>query len=107
MCRDHVRKVGLCNKKTKIYQSIEGLIILFIKLQFSIRCNQAFRPLRTSTSQHLPQPQPQFQRSDGLVTCIIPDTFVSASIRLMIPDVRTTEVSMYPIKSGPGLRVYC
>ena len=28
------QKVGLYNKKTKIYQTIEGLIILFIKLQF-------------------------------------------------------------------------
>ena len=26
------KKVGLCNKKTKIYQIIKGLIILFIKL---------------------------------------------------------------------------
>ncbi len=50
------RKVDLCNKKTKIYRTIKGLIILFIKLQFSIKCNQAFRPLRISTSKHLPQP---------------------------------------------------
>ncbi len=50
MCRGHVRKIGLCNKKTKIYQTIKGLIILFIKLQFSIKRNQAFRLLRTSTS---------------------------------------------------------
>ncbi len=49
-CKGHVRKVGLYNKKTKIYQTIKGLIILFIKLQFSIRCNQVFRLLRTSIS---------------------------------------------------------
>ncbi len=49
-------KVGLYNKKTKIYQTIKGLIILFIKLQFSIRYNQAWRPLRTSTPKYLPQP---------------------------------------------------
>ncbi len=48
--------VGLYNKKTNIYQTIKGLIILFIKLQFSIRCNQAFGhcipqlPTSTSTS---------------------------------------------------------
>ncbi len=59
--RGHMWKVGLCNKKIKIYQIIKGLIILFIKLQFSIRYNQAFRLLRTSTSKHLPQPQPQSQ----------------------------------------------
>ena len=28
-------KLDLCNKKTKIYQTIKGLIILFIKPQFS------------------------------------------------------------------------
>ncbi len=61
-CRDYVQKVGLYNKKTKIYQIIKGLIILFIKLQFSIRCNQAFRPLYTSISKYLPQPQSLFQR---------------------------------------------
>ncbi len=47
-------------RKTKIYQTIKGLIILFIKLQFSIRCNQAFKLLRTTTFKYLPQPQPQF-----------------------------------------------
>ncbi len=56
----HVQKVGLYIKKTKICQTIKGLIILFIKLQFSIRCNQAFRSLRTSTSKYLPQPEPRF-----------------------------------------------
>ncbi len=86
------QKVGLCNKKTKIYQTIKGLIILFIKLQFSIRCNQAFRSLRIPTSKHLPQPQPQSLRPDSLVTCIIPDAFVSSPICLMIPDVHTAEV---------------
>ncbi len=39
ICRGHMQKVGLYNKKTKIYQTIKGLIILFIKLQFSIKCN--------------------------------------------------------------------
>ena len=43
-------KIDLYNKKTKIYQTIKDLIILFIKLQFSIRCNQTFKPLYTSTS---------------------------------------------------------
>ena len=33
------QKVGLCKMKTKIYQTIKGLIILFIKLQSSIRYN--------------------------------------------------------------------
>ncbi len=53
-------KSCVIRRKTKIYQTIKGLIILFIKLQFSIRCNQTFKPLRTSTSKHLPQTQPQF-----------------------------------------------
>ncbi len=58
-CRGHVQKVDLNNKKTKIYQTIKGLIILFIKLQYSIKYNRAFRQLRTSTSKHLPQSQTQ------------------------------------------------
>ncbi len=99
MQRSHAevgKKIGLYNKKIKIYWTIKGLIILFIKLQFSIKCNQAFRLLCTSTSKHLPQylsqPQLQYQRPDGLVTCIIPDAFVLSPIRLMIPDVHTAEV---------------
>ena len=70
------RKVDLCNKKTKIYLTIKGLIILFIKFQFSIRCNQVFRLLHTSTSEHLPQSQPQSQWLHHLhytqYICIIP-----------------------------------
>ena len=34
-CLEISQKVGLYNKKTKIYQTIKGLIILFIKPQFS------------------------------------------------------------------------
>ena len=70
--------------KTKIYQTIKGLIILFIKLQFSIRCNQVFRSLHTSTFNiYL-----NFSLNlNGLVTCIISNAFVSSPIRLMIPDV--------------------
>ena len=36
--------------KTKIYWTIKGLIILFIKFQFSVKCNQAFKLLHISTS---------------------------------------------------------
>ncbi len=55
MCKGHIwvyvkGKSCIIRRKTKIYQTIKGLIILFIKLQFSIRCNQAFKPLCTSTS---------------------------------------------------------
>ncbi len=85
----------MCNKKTKIYRTIKGLIILFIKLQFFIRCNQAFRPLRTSTSNIY------FNLSlnpNGLVTCIIPNTFISSPIYIMCPDGYITEVSMHLIK---------
>ncbi len=81
MRRSHAdigQKLAYIWKKTKIYQTIKGLIILFIKLQFSIRCNQAFRPLRTSASKHLSQPQIIYlnlslnlQWPTGLVTCII------------------------------------
>ncbi len=39
MYRGHMQKVDLYIKKTKIYQTIKGLIIPFIKLQFSIKCN--------------------------------------------------------------------
>ncbi len=31
-CAEVGKKIGPCNKKTKIYQTIKGLIILFIKL---------------------------------------------------------------------------
>ena len=41
--------------KTKIYQTIKGLIILFIKFQFFNQVQQAFRPLYTSIFN--PQPQ--------------------------------------------------
>ncbi len=44
------QKIGQLNIKTKIYPTIEGLIILFIKLQLSNQMYQAFRPLCTSTS---------------------------------------------------------
>ncbi len=105
MCRDHMQKVGLCNKKTKIYRTIKDLIILFIKLQFSIRYNQAFRPLRTSTS------------NIDLNLSLNPNGLISLSlasswciyiipIRLITPDLHTTEVSMHPIMSSSGLRAY-
>ncbi len=100
--RGHMQKVGLYNKKTKIYQIIKGLIILFIKLQFSIRCNQAFRLLRISTSNidlnlNLnPNDLMALSLASSRYICIIP-------IRLMTPDIYTIEVSIHLIKSGPGL----
>ncbi len=100
-------KVDLYNKKIKIYQTINGLIILFIKPQFSIRCNQAFRPLYTSNFNIYLKLN---FNPNGRVTYIIPDIFVSyryvciIPIRLMISDVYLAEVSIHPIKSGPDLR---
>ncbi len=78
------QKVGLWNMKTKIYQTIKGLIILFIKLQFSNQVQQAFRSLRTSISNINLNLSLNL---NGLVTCIISNVFVSSPIRLMIPDV--------------------
>ncbi len=84
------------------------MIILFIKLQFFIRCNQAFRLLRTSTSNIYLNLS---LNPNGLVTCIIPDIFVSyrytyiISIRLMISDMHLQR-SLHLIKSSPGLRNY-
>ncbi len=95
MCKGHVRKISLCNKKTKIYQTIKGLIILIINLQFSIRCNQAFRPLRTSTFNVYLN---IYLYLNCLVTCIISDAFVSSSICLMTPNIHIAEISIYPIK---------
>ncbi len=74
------QKIGLWNMKTKIYQTIQGLIILFIKLQFSNQMQQAFRPLRILISNldlnlNL--------NSNGLVTYIIPNAFVSSPIHLI------------------------
>ncbi len=98
----------MCNKKTKIYQTIKGLIILFIKLQFSIKCNQAFRSLSISTSNIYLNLS---FNPNGFVTCIIPNAFVSSqytcilSIRRMIPDVHLQK-SLHPIKSSPSLHTH-
>ena len=101
-------KIGLCNKKTKIYQTIKGLIILFIKPQFFIRYNQAFRLLRISTSKYLPQSQIIYLNlsfnSYNFITCIIPNIFVSSLIYLMIPDMHLQR-SLHLIKLSPGLRI--
>ena len=77
-------KIGLFNKKIKIYQTIKDLIILFIKLQFSIRYNQALRSLCISTSNIYLNLN---LNPKGLVMCIILDAFVSSLIYLMILDV--------------------
>ncbi len=89
------QKVGLWNMKTKIYQTIKGLIILFIKLQFSNQVQQAFRLLRISTSNidlNLSL------NSNGLIICIIPDAFVSSLIHFMILDVCQQRSLYIPIK---------
>ncbi len=92
-------KVGLCNKKIKIYQTIKGLIILFIKFQFSIRYNQVFRPLCISTSNVYLNIYLNLRLNpNDLIIYIIPNTFLWSLIRLMTPDIHTTEVSMHPIK---------
>ena len=89
--------------KTKIYQTIKGSIILFIKFQFSIKCNQAFKPLRISISNIylnlslIP---------NSLVTYIIPNIFVLSLIRLMILDIYIIKIFLYIIKSDSGLRIY-
>ncbi len=44
------QKVGWWNIKTKIYQIIKSLIILFIKLQFSNQVQQVFKSLCISIS---------------------------------------------------------
>ncbi len=103
--KSHVWKIDLYNKKTKIYWTIKGLIILFIKLQFSIRYSQASKPLHISNSKYLPQPQPQSQWLDGLNTYIIADAFVLSPIRLMISDIHLQRF-LHPIKSGLGLCVH-
>ncbi len=59
-------------------------MILFIKLEFSIRCNSAFRLLCTSNSNIYFNLNLNPNR---LVTCIILNAFVSSLIRLMIPDI--------------------
>ena len=95
--------MGLCNKKTKIYQTIEGLIMLFIKLQFAIRYNQAFRLLRTLTFNIYLNLS---LNPNGFVTCIIFNAFVSSPIHLMIPDVHLQRSLCIQLESGPGLRIY-
>ncbi len=103
MCRGHICKVGLCNKKIKIYWTIKGLIILFIKFQFSIRCNQTFKPLCISTSNIYLNLSlnPNDLRPHHLYD---PNAFVSSPIRFMTPVIYIAEVSMHPIKLGPSLR---
>ncbi len=83
MCGDKW-KVGLWNMKTKIYQTIKGLIILFIKLQFFNQVQLAFRSLCTSVSNIYLN---LILNLNGFITCIIPNTFVSSPIRLITPDV--------------------
>ncbi len=70
--------------KTKIYKTIKGLIILFIKLQFYNQVQQAFRPLRISTSNI--KLNLSFNLN-GFITYIISNTFVSFLICLMIPNI--------------------
>ncbi len=63
--------------KTKIYRTIQGLIILFIKLQFSNQVQQAFRPLYILTSNlnlNLSL------NCNGLIIYIIPNVFLSSLI---------------------------
>ena len=74
------QKVGLSKIKTKIYQMIKDLIILFIKFQFFNQVQQAFRLLRTLTfNLNL-----NFSLNlNNLVTYIIPDAFVSSPICLI------------------------
>ncbi len=97
------------NKKTRIYQTIKSLIILFIKLQFSIKCNQAFKLLHISMTNIFLNLN---LNPNGLITYIIPNIFVSSwyiciiPICLMIPDIYLAEVSMHSIKSGLGLRIH-
>ena len=74
------QKKSLWNKKTKIYQTIKGLIILFIKLEFSIKCNKIFKLLHNIYLN-------LSLNSNGFVICIISNTFVSSPIRLMILDL--------------------
>ena len=88
--------------KTKIYQIIKGLIILFIKLQFFIKYNQAFKPFCILTSNIYLNLS---LNPNGLIICIIPNTYVSSLIRFMILDVHLQRF-LYPIKSGPGLHIY-
>ncbi len=76
-------KSCVIRRKTKIYQTIKGLIILFSKLQFLIKCNQAFRLLRPSTSNIYLNLNLNL---NGLITCIIPNAFVSSLICLRILD---------------------
>ena len=87
---------------TKIYPTIKSLNILFIKLQFSITYNQAFRPLRTSSSNIYINLS---LNPNGLVIFIIANIFISSLIYLMIPDMHPQRF-LPPIKLGPGLQTY-
>ena len=90
--------------KNKIYQTIKGLIILFIKLQFSIKCNQDFKLLRTSNSNiYLSFYLNLSFNPNGLITCIILNAFVLSLICLMILDMHLQK-SLHPIKLSLYLR---
>ncbi len=92
-------KVGLCNNKTEIFRTIKSQIVLFIKLQFSIKCNQTLRLLHISNSNIYLKLS---VNPNGFVTCIISNAFVSSPICLMILDIYLLR-SLHLIKSGPGL----
>ncbi len=74
-----IQKVGFWNIKTKIYQTIKGLIILFIKFQFYNQIQQAFWSLRTSNSN---LDLKLSLNSNSFIICIISDTFVLFPIYL-------------------------
>ena len=66
--------------KNKLYQTITGSIILFIKLQLLDQIQQVFRPLYILTSNL--NLNLSFN-PNGLIIYIIPNIFVSSSIRLI------------------------
>ncbi len=84
--------------KTKIYQTIKSLIILFIKLQSFNQVQQALKPLHILISNldlnlNL--------NPNDLVICIISDVFVSSPICLMILDVSRGLYASNQVKSKP------
>ncbi len=80
MCGAYVWKIGQWNIKTKIYWTIKGLIILFIKLQFSNQMQQAYRLLHTLTSNLNLKLS---LNPNGFVICIIFNAFILSPIYLI------------------------
>ena len=88
------QKVGLYNKKTKIYQTIKRPDHSIYQALVLYQVQSGLQAIAYSNLSLLP---------NGLVACIISDVFVSSPIRFMTPDIPVQKSLRIQSKSGPDL----